>query len=123
MKHLGHVLASWRNLRKNRKDLYQQDKRKCFELVKEIHYWFDEFAGKKSETYDYTKWITPHRQERHHLDGISECVVTFSRKYGFEYSDFIMVEATRHVRDDMKYLPNKEDYKTKDFWKIWSLRK
>ncbi|MBP7708231.1 hypothetical protein KA107_00980 [Candidatus Pacearchaeota archaeon] len=113
-----HVAGSWKRARKNYSVLYRKNPRHCFELIKEIHSWFDEFYNKKGADYNYTIFRFKHREQRHHLDGIQECVVTFSRKYGFEYSDLILTEAARHVQDDMGLIPQKEEY-CEDFWSIW----
>jgi hypothetical protein len=122
MKTYAHLLSSWRRSRRINSDLLNKNKRTFFNLLKEVHLWLDEFASKKGEGFDYSIFPYDHREARHHSEGIEECVFLFSHKYGQEYTDIIQREASKHVQEDMKYLPQKADYKGKDFWENWSLR-
>ena len=87
-------------------------------MLLELHLWFDEFNLRKGEDYDYTGInCIKHREQRHHVEGISEAVEIFSGKYGKNFKAIIREEAERHVQDDMNHIPFKDDYKRIGFWK------
>jgi hypothetical protein len=114
-----HYQSSLENVRVNHPELYEQEKAKVEQLLTELHKWLDWYAGKEGEengvAYNFTG-ITKirHRAKRHHLEGINEAVRIFSERYGEKFSKLIRQEATRHVRDDVKYvmdeIPFASDY-------------
>ncbi|VVB79533.1 Uncharacterised protein [uncultured archaeon] len=122
MKHYAHTLSSWRRLKKLNPEIYETQKETAFRFSKEIHFWFDEFYGKKTNEFDYSFYPLSHREARHHSEGIEECVFVFTNKYGSEYSEIIQREAAKHIEADMHFIPQKRDYSKKDFWENWSLR-
>lgn len=63
-----------------------------------------------------------HREKRHHRECIEILVEKLSRKYGEKYSSTILEIAEQHVKDDMGYVPKKEDYADKYFWEKWKAK-
>jgi hypothetical protein len=122
MKTYAHILSSWRRVKSLNKDIYEREKRETFNLIKAIHLWLDELYEKKGENFDYSQYPLSHREARHHLEGINECTECLSNKYGSKYSKVIRREASKHVEDDMHFIPKKQDYLKLDFWENWSLR-
>jgi hypothetical protein len=65
----------------------------------------DEFYGKKGDGYDYSSQSTRHREQRHHLEGMHLAGDSFARKYGEKFRWLAMIEAQRHIMDDIGRIP------------------
>lgn len=103
-----HFLESITYIKKKNTEIYNQDKELVEELICSIHKWLDAFEGKG----EYTgRFCIRHRQERHHIQGIAEAVKIFSEDYGKGFKEIIEHEARRHIYRDMKFIPEKEDYR------------
>jgi len=75
----------------------------------EVHKWLDFYAGKKGadesgRNYNYTGDNEGmHREQRHHVEGIEECVKIFG--------EYARKAAEQHVKDDFdNTIPKKNDY-------------
>jgi len=118
MKIKEHLESSLNSIRKNYPEIYGEKRDVLEELLLELHKWFDAFAGKKSEDYDYSnpRFCIRHREQRHHIQGIRMAVEIFSKHYGRDFAKLIGEEAERHVREDMERIPFESDYKKIGFW-------
>lgn len=89
---------------------------------REVHKWLDFFDCKKGRIrdreYDYTGAnCIKHRQERHHVEGIRECVEFFISVYGKDVAKEIREAAELHIFQDFSFIPFKSDYKQIGFWR------
>ena len=113
-----HIADSFSHIEKEHPDIYRYRKDILDKLIPELHSWFDEFDGKKTNEYDYTGVnCVKHREQRHHIQGISEALRKFSEKYGPEFKMIIRDEAERHLLNDMGVIYFEEDYHRIGFWK------
>ena len=118
MKIEEHFGNSIKSLMENHSQEYWDNEGTLAELLLELHLWLDEFDLKKGEGYDYTGAnCIKHREQRHHIEGISEAVEIFSQHYGNQFKQIIREEAERHIQNDMKQIPFKDDYKRSEFWR------
>lgn len=74
-----------------------------------VHRWLDIYRGKKGfdekgEEYNYNGMLEAlHREQRHHKEGIEECVKLFGED--------VRKIAEQHIKDDFDgKIPNKRDY-------------
>jgi|GEM_PF-2115046 len=120
MKFLDHRSRSWVLLRrKYPKFVRREDPELLSLLIGGIHRWFDFFGEKPwSELYGYVDAdCMKHREQRHHIEGISACVHVFTRAYGPQYQKIIRDIAEDHVAADWRgEIPQMGDY-TVWFWK------
>jgi hypothetical protein len=126
-----HQINSYKRLKAKDSDFYYTHLRAIALLIRDIHKWFDEFAGKRGvnkegRKCDYTSepdspihTQMKHREQRHHYDGLIDCIIKFTDKYGQEFKPIIESEAQTHILEDMGYIPNKEEYAEKNFWINW----
>lgn len=106
-----HIEHSMKNIRERYPEIYEERRKILEELIRELHVWFDYFAGKKEKDYDYTGInFIKHREKRHHIEGIKVAVEIFTRKYGKEFTDIVEEEGRRHVIEDMAYVYSELDY-------------
>jgi hypothetical protein len=118
MKHGLHVEKSRAFVKAKHPALYAANPATIDNLLKELHLWLDFFHNKKGDGYDYTGFnVIKHREQRHHLEGIEEIASQIAQKYGPEFLQIAREEAERHVIDDMRYVPFRDDYKRMGFWK------
>lgn len=130
-----HQMNSYKRLKAKDSDFYYKHLRVIAPLVRDIHKWFDEFAGttgkdREGRRYDYTSdsegpiyTQMKHREQRHHYDGLIGCIIKFTDKYGPEFKQIIENEAKEHILEDMGYIPNEDDYKDRNFWISWYYRR
>ena len=130
-----HQINSYKRLKEKDSEFYYKNLRVIAPLIRDIHKWFDEFAGKKGidkedRKYDYTSepdkpvyTQMKHREQRHHYDGLIGCIMKFTAKYGKEFEPLIESEAKQHILDDMGYIPNQDDYKERNFWINWYFKR
>jgi hypothetical protein len=76
-------------------------------LVWELHSWFDAYNCTKGYNSVYT--IYYHREVRHHWEGIDQCVIFFTSRYGLQYGHIILAEAKTHVQDDFGEIPSQSE--------------
>jgi hypothetical protein len=137
--HVEHMRFSTENLLKKHSEFFKLRRGRLINILHEMHYWFDYFMWKKSEKgeYDYTdvRDLAKHREQRHHYQGIHECVKIFSDKYwrefvedgfGEEFEKVIWEEANFHIRKDYERFCqapfSKEIYDEIGFWRrlgVW----
>ena len=118
MKVEKHTSKSIEIIKKNHPKEYEDYHDVLENILLELHRWFDDFDSKQGENYDYTGInCIKHREQRHHVEGISEAVAIFSKKYGENFRIIIREEAERHVSDDMNFIYFRDDYKQIGFWK------
>lgn len=81
---------------------------------REVHEWLDFYDSKKGTDekgeYDYTgRNAIKHRERRHHIEGIKQCIEFFGPPAG--------QAAQLHIAQDFYgYIPEKNDYLRNDFW-------
>ena len=113
-----HVNQSMAHTEKHYGVLFKEKKDLLKELFIELHKWFDHYDGQKGKDYDYLgSNCIKHRERRHHVEGISEAVKIFTKKYGEEFREIIENEAESHVYDDMECIYFASDYRQIGFWK------
>ena len=118
MKVEKHVDNSVENIRRKHSQEYKIHKDVLEKILFELHTWFDDFDLKKGVDYDYTGVnCIKHREQRHHVEGISEAAEIFSKRYGENFRAIIREEAERHVLDDMGSIYFRDDYKQIGCWK------
>jgi len=119
MLHPQHVQKSLERLAKSDSTgLYSLAPKIVEEIVHEVHGTFDEHHVRTGNPIEDLK----HRAFLHHQEGIRQITKMLTKEYGKTYKDLIRQEAQQHVKDDMGYIPRKEEYSQKNFWQNWSER-
>lgn len=115
-----HMEVSLASIKDRHPRLYETDLEKITAIMRELHEWLDEFAGKG----EYTgRYYIRHRQERHHVEGVREITDILKRKHGYKYSDIIFEQAMLHIAIDFEDalepvgVPCRADYRSIGFWK------
>ena len=117
MKREEHIQDSLGRIRNEDSRFYLENEKTIREMVSCLHEWFDaKYQGEK-ETSEIE--LLKHREERHHSEGIEECVKLLVREYGHWSEKIIRQEAIMHVKCDMGYVPEKNVYAEKNFWTKW----
>jgi len=113
MKFKEHYKSSLESVMQTYPELYKKDEMKIKHLLLKIHKTLDaNFDANSPEP-------LLHRETTHHQEGIEEIVNTLSKRFGKEYEEIILQEASRHVIDDMGQLYTKADYQRPYFWDKW----
>ena len=119
MQHNWHFKKSLEKLSKNDSTgLYSLAPKIVEQIIHEVHSSFDEYFVPRRDSMKMLR----HRAFLHHDEGIKKITEKLVKEYGEIYKPIIEQEAQEHVKDDMGYIPRKEEYSQKNFWENWSER-
>jgi len=120
MQHNWHFKKSLERLAKSdpTSGLFSQKRQLIEEIVHKVHSTFDEHFVYRRDSWK----MLHHRAYSHHEEGIKEITEKLVKEYGEIYKPIIEQEAREHVKDDMGYIPRREEYSEKNFWQNWSER-
>lgn len=115
-----HYKRSLEDLKENdlSKGICQLKPKLIYALIQEIHLALDEASPKNGTSDEKLKA----REILHHREGIENITRKIANEYGQDYEDLIRHHAEMHVRDDIGYIPNQEEYKKKYFWPKWKFQ-
>ncbi|MCX6739763.1 MAG: hypothetical protein NTZ49_00860 [Candidatus Parcubacteria bacterium] len=102
-----HTERSFNRIYRNDPDFLKENWDQLYPLIWELHFWFDYFFGDKGYETGYTLFY--HREKRHHVEGITEAIKVFTKKYGEKFRQIIREESEAHVFDDFGEIPSQAE--------------